>query len=87
MVELMRIKDIALKFASWISVEFELYIVKGISAVKDGGTAVAGLVGEARVVENQLPHTHRRDKAESYPAEVTPTQASIIYANEADVAM
>jgi hypothetical protein len=46
-------KDIAFKFASWISVEFELYIVKG------SGTKRAGVDGQKRAGKNQLSYTYR----------------------------
>ena len=63
-------KDIAFKFASWISVEFELYIVKEFQRLKEE--------------EHYRIHTDAI-KQNLIPAEVTAKQASIIYANEADV--
>ena len=61
-------KDIAFKFASWISVEFELYIVKEFQRLKEEEQKQLGWI-----------------KQNLIPAEVTAKQASIIYANEADV--
>ena len=43
------------------------------------------MVSQTGTVENQLPHTYRCHKTEPYPAEVTAKQASIIYADEADM--
>ena len=59
-------KDIAFKFASWISVEFELYMVKEFQRLKAEEQAQLGW-------HNLIP------------TEITPAQASLIYANEADV--
>jgi len=59
-------KDIAFKFASWISVEFELYIVKEFQRLKAEEQRLLGW-SETRTVENQLPHTYRCHQAEPYP--------------------
>lgn len=78
-------KDIALKFASWISVEFELYIVKEFQRLKTEEQRVLGWSAKRELSKiNYHIHTEAI-KQNLVPAEVTPAQASIIYANEADV--
>ena len=78
-------KDIALKFASWISVEFELYIVKEFQRLKTDEQRLLGWSAKRELSKiNYRIHTDAI-KQNLVPEEVTPAQASIIYANEADV--
>ena len=78
-------KDIAFKFASWISVEFELYIVKEFQRLKEEEQRQLGWSAKRELSKiNYRIHTDAI-KRNIIPEEVTPQQASIIYANEADV--
>lgn len=78
-------KDIAFKFASWISVEFELYIIKEFQRLKTEEQAQLGWSAKRELSKiNYRIHTDAI-KQNLVPDEVTPAQASIIYANEADV--
>ncbi len=78
-------KDIAFKFASWISVEFELYIVKEFQRLKEDEQRQLGWSVKRELSKiNYRIHTDAI-KHSLIPAEVTSAQASIIYANEADV--
>src|SRR5574344_1801126 len=78
-------KDIAFKFASWISVEFELYIVKEFQRLKTEEQRLLGWTAKRELSKiNYLIHTDAI-KNNLIPAEVTDKQASIIYADEADV--
>ena len=78
-------KDIAFKFASWISVEFELYIVKEFQRLKQEEQKLMGWSAKRELSKiNYHIHTDAI-KQNLIPAEVTTQQASIIYANEADV--
>ena len=78
-------KDIAFKFASWISVEFELYIVKEYQRLKEEEQKMLGWSAKRELSKiNYRIHTDAI-KRNIIPEEVTPQQASIIYANEADV--
>ena len=43
------------------------------------------MVCQTGIVENQLPHTYRYNQTESYSGRSNSKQASVIYANEADV--
>ena len=78
-------KDIAFKFASWISVEFELYIVKEFQRLKNEEHQQLGWSAKCELSKiNYRIHTDAI-KQNLIPQEVTPVQANIIYANEADV--
>ena len=78
-------KDIDFKFASWISVEFELYIVKEFQRLKEEEQKQLGWSAKRELSKiNYRIHTDAI-KRNIIPEEVTPQQASIIYANEADV--
>ncbi|WP_418700844.1 KilA-N domain-containing protein [Barnesiella intestinihominis] len=78
-------KDIAFKFASWISVEFELYIVKEFQRLKNEEHQQLGWSAKRELSKiNYRIHTDAI-KQNLIPSEVTPVQANIIYANEADV--
>lgn len=78
-------KDIAFKFASWISVEFELYIVKEFQRLKTEEQKSLGWSVKRELSKiNYRIHTDAV-KHNLIPAEITKSQASVIYANEADV--
>lgn len=78
-------KDIAFKFASWISVEFELYIIKEFQRLKEDEQKLIGWTAKRELSKiNYHIHTDAI-KQNLIPKEITTQQASIIYANEADV--
>ena len=78
-------KDIAFKFASWISVEFELYIVKEFQRLKQEQQELLGWTAKRELSKiNYHIHTDAI-KQNLIPAELTLQQISHIYANEADV--
>ena len=78
-------KDIAFKFASWISVEFELYLVKEFQRLKAEEKKNLGWSAKRELTKiNYHIHTDAIQR-NLIPDEVTPLQASIIYAEEADV--
>lgn len=78
-------KDIAFKFASWISVEFELYIVREFQRLKQEEQKQLGWSAKRELSKiNYRIHTDAI-KRNIIPEEVTSQQASIIYASEADV--
>ena len=78
-------KDIAFKFASWISVEFELYMVKEFQRLKAEEQALLGWSAKRELSKiNYRIHTDAI-KHNLIPTEITPAQTSLIYANEADV--
>ncbi|MFA6950830.1 MAG: KilA-N domain-containing protein [Lentimicrobiaceae bacterium] len=78
-------KDIAFKFASWISVEFELYIVKEFQRLKDIEQKDLGWSAKRELAKiNYHIHTDAV-KQNLIPPELTTQYMSIIYANEGDV--
>ena len=78
-------KDIAFKFASWISVEFELYIVKEFQRFKQEEQKLIGWTAKRELSKiNYHIHTDAI-KQNLIPVKITQQQANIIYANEADV--
>ena len=78
-------KDIAFKFASWISVEFELYIVKEFQRLKEEEQKQIGWTAKRELSKiNYHIHTDAI-KHNLIPTELAPQQVSFIYANEADI--
>ncbi|MDE7440762.1 MAG: KilA-N domain-containing protein [Muribaculaceae bacterium] len=78
-------KDIAFEFAMWISPEFKVYIVKEFQRLKEEEQKQLGWSAKRELSKiNYRIHTDAI-KHNLIPAEITKTQSSIIYANEADV--
>jgi hypothetical protein len=78
-------RDIAFKFASWVSVEFELYLIKEFQRLKEEEQNQIGWTAKRELAKiNYHIHTDAI-KQNLIPAELTPIQTSVIYANEADV--
>jgi hypothetical protein len=78
-------RDIAFKFASWVSVEFELYLVKEFQRLKEEEQKQLGWSAKRELTKlNYLIHTDAI-KQNLIPKELSATQTSIVYANEADV--
>ena len=80
-------KDIAFEFASWISVEFKLYLIKEFQRLKDDENRRLSLAWNLNRTLSKLNYRIHTDavKARLIPPEVTPAQAAITYASEADV--
>ena len=78
-------KDIAYEFAMWISPEFKVYIVKEFQRLKADEQKQLGWTAKRELAKiNYHIHTDAI-KRQLIPEEVTQLQASIIYAEEADV--
>jgi hypothetical protein len=80
-------KDIAFEFASWISVEFKLYLIKEFQRLKEDENRRLSLAWNLNRTLSKLNYRIHTDaiKAHLVPAEVTPAQAAVTYANEADI--
>ena len=79
------ISDIAFKFANWVAVEFELYLVMEYQRMKAAEQKQIAWTAKRELSKlNYHIHTDAI-KNNLIPPEVTPAQASIIYAEEADV--
>lgn len=78
-------KDLAFEFASWVSPQFKLYLIREYQRLKDEEQKQLGWSAKRELSKiNYRIHTDAI-KRNIIPQEVTPQQASIIYANEADV--
>ncbi len=78
-------KDIAFKFASWISVEFELYFIKEFQRLKEEEQKHLGWSAKRELAKiNYRIHTDAI-KQNLIPPELTPAQKSFVYADEADM--
>ncbi len=80
-------KDIAFEFASWISVEFKLYLIKEFQRLKADENRRLSLAWNLNRTLTKLNYRIHTDaiKAHLIPAAITPAQATITYATEADV--
>ena len=78
-------KDIAFEFASWVSPQFKLYLLKEFQRLKEQEQAQLGWTAKRELSKiNYHIHTDAI-KQNLIPAEVTAKQASIIYSDEADM--
>ncbi len=79
-------KDIALQFASWISPEINLYIIKEFQRLKaDEQKQIGWTVKRELAKINYRIHTDAIKDNIIIPLEITKEQASFVYASEADV--
>jgi hypothetical protein len=78
-------KDIAFEFASWISVEFKLYLIKEFQRLKDEERKQLGWDIRRNLTKlNYRIHTDAI-KENLIPPELSKSQINVIYATEADL--
>jgi len=78
-------KDIAFEFASWISVEFKLYLIKEFQRLKETEFQQLGWDIRRNLAKvNYLIHTDAI-KENLLPDKLTPQQIAVVYATEADL--
>jgi len=78
-------KDIAFEFASWVSVEFKLYLIKEFQRLKEIEQGQLGWDIRRNLTKiNYRIHTDAI-KENLIPAELSARQINLIYASEADV--
>ena len=78
-------KDIAFEFASWISVEFKLYLIKEFQRLKDEERKLLGWDIRRNLTKiNYRIHTDAI-KENLIPSELSKSQINLVYATEADV--
>ena len=79
--------DIALEFASWISAEFKLYIMKDYQRIKRDENSRLSLNWNLNREITKLNYRIHTDavKAHLIPPDLTPEQISYTYASEADL--
>ena len=80
-------KDIAFEFASWVSVEFKLYLIKEFQRLKDDENNRLKLDWKLQRTLAKINYRIHTDaiKETLLPPAITKAQASTIYASEADL--
>lgn len=80
-------KDIAFEFASWISIEFKLYIIKEFQRLKEDENNRQNLDWNLQRTLAKVNYTIHTDaiKEQLIPEKLTRAQTSFVYASEADL--
>ncbi len=80
-------KDIAFEFGMWISPEFKIYLIKEFQRLKDDENRRLSLSWNLNRTLSKLNYRIHTDAVKSHliPPEITPAQAAITYASEADL--
>ncbi|MSU49408.1 MAG: KilA-N domain-containing protein [Opitutus sp.] len=80
-------KDIAFEFGSWLSPEFKLYLIKEFQRLKDEESARLNLGWNLQRTLAKINYRIHTDaiKETLLPPAITKAQASLVYANEADL--
>ena len=80
-------KDIAFEFASWVSVEFKLYLIKDFQRLKEDENRRLSLAWDLNRSLSKLNYRIHTEavKANLIPAVVSAAQAASTYASEADL--
>ena len=79
-------KDIAFKFASWLSAEFELYIIKDYQRLKDNENSKLSLNWNLNREISKINYKIHTDAIKTYLlGNLTKEQLSYKYASEADM--
>lgn len=80
-------KDIAMEFASWISAEFKLYLIKEFQRLKEEESKNKSLEWNVKRTLTKINYRIHTDavKENLIPPKISPNQIKQIYANEGDV--
>ena len=80
-------KDIAFEFGMWISPEFKIYLIKEFQRLKDDENRRLSLAWNLNRTLSKLNYRIHTAaiKSNLIPPEITPAQAAITYATEADL--
>ena len=80
-------KDIAYEFATWISPEFKLFLIKEFQRLKEEESEKLKLGWDVKRTLTKLNYKIHTDsiKENLIPPHISQQQANIVYANEADV--
>ena len=80
-------RDIAFEFASWISSEFKLYLIVEFQRLKKDENRRLSLAWNLNRTLSKLNYRIHTDAIKTHliPPEVTPAQAAVTYATEADL--
>ena len=80
-------KDIAFEFASWISIEFKLYVIKEFQRLKEEESNRNQLDWNLQRTLAKVNYSIHTDaiKEQLIPEKLSPKQTSLVYASEADL--
>lgn len=80
-------KDIAFEFGSWLSPEFKLYLITEFQRLKDSENDRLRLEWNLQRTLAKVNYRIHTDaiKETLLPVEITPAQAAVVYASEADL--
>jgi len=80
-------QDIAFEFGSWLSPEFKLYLIKEFQRLKEDENRRLSLAWNLNRTLAKLNYRIHTDAIKTHivPAAVTPAQAAVAYASEADL--
>ena len=80
-------KDLAFEFGSWLSPEFKLYLIKEFQRLKDDENKRLSLEWNLSRTLSKINYRIHTDAIKEHiiPTAITKEQASMMYANEADV--
>lgn len=80
-------KDIAFEFGMWISAEFKIYLIKEFQRLKEDENRRLSLAWNLNRTLSKLNYRIHTDAIKTHliPPEVTPAQAAVTYATEADL--
>ncbi|MBI2325854.1 KilA-N domain-containing protein [Candidatus Collierbacteria bacterium] len=80
-------KDIAFEFASWISAEFKLYIIKEFQRLKNEEQKKIESGWDVKRILTKINYKIHTDAIKEHliPKNISSNRANIVYANEADV--
>ncbi len=80
-------QDIAFEFASWLSPEFKLYLIKEFQRLKEDEQKKLDLGWDVKRLISKANYKIHTDAVKNYliPPTVTKEKVSLVYANEADI--
>jgi hypothetical protein len=80
-------RDIALEFATWLSPEFKIYLIKEFQRLKEEEDTRLALGWDTKRMLTKINYRIHTDaiKAHIIPVKISKKQSAIIFANEADV--
>lgn len=80
-------KDIAFEFATWISPEFKLFLIKEFQRLKDEENERLSLGWETKRMLTKINYRIHTDAIKEHviPQQITKQEEAIVYASEADV--
>ena len=80
-------KDIAFEFATWISVEFKLYLIKEFQRLKEDENTILKLEWNLQRIISKINYRIHTDavKEKLIPPELSKEQINYVYASEADL--